>query len=159
MAKRTLRDYISNKSCTRWLPSKAGKKTFLSSSLINSTWLTHREHKDPRCTQSLSLLRWIDRKSFTKHWHIFRTSKINSITMSSAIDIFTHRGSFDLSTRSVPALASYEKYVNHVQAINLTGHCLWFLRAVGILPQTATARYIAVGNTIWEWRSCLARTG
>ncbi|MCJ1427594.1 hypothetical protein MMC29_005497 [Sticta canariensis] len=42
--------------------------------------------------------------------------------MTSTVDIFTHRGSFGLSTRSVPALAFYEKYVSHVQAINLTGN-------------------------------------
>lgn len=70
--------------------------------------------------------------------------------MTSTVDIFTHRGSFGPSTRSVPALAFYEKYATHVQAVNLTGHFSDFYAPSAVFLNGDGEIYRG-GNTIWEW--------
>lgn len=69
--------------------------------------------------------------------------------MASTIEL-THWGSLGLSTRSVPALAFYEKYANHVRAIELSRPFSDFYVPSAIFFNGDGKIYHG-GNTIWKW--------
>lgn len=69
--------------------------------------------------------------------------------MASTINL-THRGSLGPSTRFVPALAFYEKYANHVRAIDLSGPFSNFYAPSAIFFNGDGKIYHG-GNAIWEW--------
>lgn len=64
--------------------------------------------------------------------------------------IFTHRGALGPTTRSVPALAFFEKYVNHVQAIDLAGPFSDFYAPSAVFFN-GDGKIYRGGNAIWEW--------
>lgn len=74
--------------------------------------------------------------------------------MTSTVSLVTHRGSFSPSTRSVPALAFYEKYAKHVQAIDLAGPFSDFYAPSAVFFNGDGETYRG-GSAIWEWMKVL----